>query len=131
MSRIFGAGGGGCRQSKRLLLKSGTIVDATIIDAPPSTKNEAKARDPEMRQGKKKQMRVAFWDEGARGHLIGVGSCTPFFHIAANVSDVSQMVHLLHGSESGGYGDQAYWSEGHRQGRGTGPRDPLSHQPSA
>ena len=38
---------------RRLLLKSGTIVDATIIEAPPSTKNEAKARDPEMKQGKK------------------------------------------------------------------------------
>src|ERR1700683_1129054 len=43
----------GLLESKRLLLKSGTIVDATIIDAPPSTKNEAKARDPEMRQGRK------------------------------------------------------------------------------
>ena len=43
----------GLLESKRLLLKSGTIVDATIIDAPPSTKNEAQARDPEMKQGKK------------------------------------------------------------------------------
>jgi transposase, IS5 family len=42
-------------EQKRLLLKSGTIVDATIIDAPPSTKNESKARDPEMRSGKKNE----------------------------------------------------------------------------
>ena len=42
-------------EQKRLLLRSGTIVDATIIDAPPSTKNEAKARDPEMRSGKKNE----------------------------------------------------------------------------
>jgi len=42
-------------EQKRLLLRSGTIVDATIIDAPPSTKNESKARDPEMRSGKKNE----------------------------------------------------------------------------
>ncbi len=45
----------GLLEQKRLLLKCGTIVDATIIDAPPSTKNEAKARDPEMQQGKKNE----------------------------------------------------------------------------
>ena len=43
----------GLLEQKRLLLKSGTIVDATIIEAPPSTKNQDQARDPEMRQTKK------------------------------------------------------------------------------
>ena len=52
-------------EEKRLLLKSGTIVDATIIDAPPSTKNEAKARDPEMRQTKKGKD----WHFGMKAHI--------------------------------------------------------------
>ena len=56
----------GLLEQKRLLLKCGTIVDATIIEAPPSTKNEAKARDPEMQQSKK-GTRLALRDEGARG----------------------------------------------------------------
>ena len=57
----------GLLEQKRLLLKTGTIVDATIIEAPPSTKNEAKARDPEMKQGKKGN-ELALRHEGARRH---------------------------------------------------------------
>ncbi len=53
-------------ESKKLLLKSGTIVDATIIDAPPSTKNEAKARDPEMKQAKKNVRKSHF---GMNAHV--------------------------------------------------------------
>ncbi len=52
-------------EQKRLLLKSGTIVDATIIEAPPSTKNEAKARDPEMKQTKKGKE----WHFGMKAHV--------------------------------------------------------------
>jgi hypothetical protein len=53
-------------EEKRLLLKSGTIVDATIINAPSSTKNETKARDPEMRQGKKNKRE---WVFGMKVHV--------------------------------------------------------------
>ena len=56
----------GLLEQKRLLLKSGTIVDATIIDAPPSTKNEAQARDPEMKQGKKNARE---WRFGMKAHV--------------------------------------------------------------
>src|ERR1700722_13908015 len=102
-------------ESKRLLLKSGTIVDATIIDAPPSTKNEAKARDPEMRQGKKNERE---WHFGMKAH-VGTdpqGLVHSLVTTAANESDISQMAQLLHGDEREVYGAQAYWSEAHRQG---------------
>lgn len=104
----------GLLESKRLLLKSGTIVDATIIDAPPSTKNEAKARDPEMRQGKKNERE---WHFGMKAH-VGTdtrGIVHTLVTTPANESDISQMARLLHGAERVVYGDQAYWSEGHRQ----------------
>jgi IS5 family transposase len=55
----------GLLEQKRLLLRSGTIVDATIIEAPPSTKNEAKARDPEMKQTKKGPN----WHFGMKAHV--------------------------------------------------------------
>src|ERR1700722_2532 len=100
-------------ESKRLLLKSGTIVDATIIDAPPSTKNEAQARDPEMRQGKKNERE---WHFGMKAH-VGTdpqGLVHSLVTTSANVSDVSQLPKLLHGAERELYGDQAYWSEMHR-----------------
>ena len=104
----------GLLESKRLLLKSGTIVDATIIDAPPSTKNQAKARDPEMKSGKKNTRE---WHFGMKAH-VGTdrrGIVHTLVTTAANASDIGQMVHLLHGAEREVYGDQAYWSEAHRQ----------------
>jgi transposase, IS5 family len=104
----------GLLESKRLLLKSGTIVDATIIDAPPSTKNESKARDPEMKQGKK-NMRE--WHFGMKAH-VGTdprGIVHTLVTTPANESDIAQMGKLLHGAERAIYGDQAYWSESHRQ----------------
>ncbi len=103
----------GLLEQKRLLLKSGTIVDATIIDAPPSTKNEAKARDPEMKQGKKNDRE---WHFGMKAH-VGTdlsGIVHTLVTTSANVSDFSQLPHLLHGDERELYGDQAYWSEMHR-----------------
>lgn len=100
-------------ESKRLLLKSGTIVDATIIDAPPSTKNEAKARDPEMKQGKKNSRE---WHFGMKAHvgtdLNGLVHTLVTTHAAA--SEFKQLQYLLHGQERQLYGDQAYWSEMHR-----------------
>jgi IS5 family transposase len=104
----------GLLESKRLLLKSGTIVDATIIDAPPSTKNEAKARDPEMKQGKKNGRE---WHFGMKAH-IGTdrrGIVHTLITTAPNASDIGQMAKLLHGGEREVFGDQAYWCEAHRQ----------------
>src|SRR6185437_10202746 len=95
-----------------------------------------KARDPEMRSGKKNERE---WHFGMKVH-IGTdprGIVHSLVTTAANVSDISQMAHLLHGQEREVYGDQAYWSEVHRQGarargvrywinrRATGPR-PLT-----
>lgn len=104
----------GLLEQKRLLLKSGTIVDATIIDAPPSTKNEAKARDPEMKQGKKNQRE---WRFGMKAH-VGTdpnGLVHTLVTTDAAQADISQLPRLLHGEEKVLFGDQAYWSEFHRQ----------------
>lgn len=103
----------GLLEQKRLLLKSGTIVDATIIDAPPSTKNEAKARDPEMKQGKKNARE---WRFGMKAHVgtDRAGLVHTLVTTHAGAADVSQLPQLLHGAERELYGDQAYWSEMHR-----------------
>jgi len=109
--RIFGLVRGLLEQ-KRLLLKSGTIVDATIIEAPPSTKNEAKSRDPEMRQTKKGKG----WHFGMKAH-VGTdlnGLVHTLVTTDAAQSEFKQLPKLLHGEERELYGDQAYWSEFHR-----------------
>lgn len=93
--------------ARRLLLKAGTIVDATIIAAPPSTKNEAKARDPEMHQTRKGKQ----WHFGMKVH-VGTDLRGTVHHLqvtAANVADITQLPDLLHGAERDLYGDQAYW----------------------
>jgi transposase, IS5 family len=117
-------------EQKRLLLKSGTIVDATIIDAPPSTKNEAKARDPEMKHGKKNERE---WHFGMKAH-VGTdrrGIVHTLVTTPANASDISQISHLLHGQEREVFGDQAYWCEAHRQGaRARGIRYRINRRPS-
>ena len=100
-------------EEKRLLLKSGTIVDATIIAAPPSTKNASGARDPEMHQTKKGKD----WYFGMKAH-VGTdrrGIVHSLTTTAANVHDSTQMAKLLHGREREVYGDQAYWNESHRK----------------
>jgi IS5 family transposase len=115
-------------EQKRLLLKSGTIVDATIIEAPPSTKNEQQARDPEMHQTKKGKD----WHFGMKAHvgtdrrgIVHSLSTTP-----ANVSDFSQLPKLLHGQERELYGDQAYWSVLHQQAaRERGVRYRVNRRP--
>ena len=90
-----------------LLLREGTIVDATIIAAPPSTKNRAKTRDPEMHQTKKGNE----WHFGMKAH-IGVDAVSGLVHTvigtAANVSDISQAAKLLHGEESSVHADAGY-----------------------
>ena len=88
-------------------LSQGTIVDATIIAAAPSTKNKAKARDPQMHQTKKGQQ----WYFGMKAH-IGVDECTGLVHTvkstAANVGDVTEVANLLHGKERHVFGDAGY-----------------------
>ena len=97
-------------QARGLKLGTGTIVDATIIGAPSSTKNADKARDPEMHQTKKGQQ----WYFGMKMH-IGVDSRTGLVHsavlTAANVHDKHPLPELLHGNEQRVYGDSAYASQ--------------------
>lgn len=88
-------------------LSRGTIVDATIIAAAPSTKNQAKARDPEMHQTRKGNQ----WYFGMKAH-VGVDVHTGLVHTvpstAANVADVAEVGKLLHGKETSVYGDAGY-----------------------
>lgn len=98
---------------KRLLLKAGTIVDATIIAAPSSTKNASKTRDPEMKQARKGNT----WHFGMKLH-IGTdrkGRVHSVLATHAAAGDITQMPNLLHGEERAIYGDQAYWKEGDRK----------------
>jgi IS5 family transposase len=100
-------------EERRLLLKSGTILDATIIAAPPSTKNAEQARDPEMHQTRKGKQ----WHFGMKAH-VGTDRRGIVHSLAttdAAAADITQMHKLLHGEESEVFGDQAYWSEAHRQ----------------
>ena len=90
-----------------LLMRAGTIVDATILAAPPSTKNRDKARDPEMHQTKKGNE----WHFGMKAH-IGVDAESGLVHTvtgtAANVGDVTQAHALVHGEEEVVYADAGY-----------------------
>jgi len=97
-------------QAQGLKVGTGTIVDATIIGAPSSTKNREKQRDPEMHQTKKGRQ----WYYGMKLH-IGVDSQTGLAHsavvTAANVHDKHPLPQLLHGQEQHVYGDCAYASQ--------------------
>ena len=94
-------------QAQGMKLSTGTIVDATIINAPSSTKNQDKQRDPEMHQSKKGKQ----WDFGMKAHS-GVDSKTKLIHsvvaTAANVHDSQVLSELLHGEERRVWGDAAY-----------------------
>lgn len=94
-------------QANGLRLSGGTIVDATIIAAPSSTKNAGKTRDPEMHQTKKGNQ----WHFGMKVH-IGADSKSGLVHSAsvtpANVHDSQELPRLLHGNETRLYGDSAY-----------------------
>jgi IS5 family transposase len=94
-----------------LKVAKGTIVDATIIDAPSSTKNKKGARDPDMHQTKKGNQ----WYFGMKAH-IGVDSRTKLIHsvaaTAANVHDSQLLGDLLHGEETRVWGDSAYAGQG-------------------
>ncbi len=95
-------------------LSGGTIVDATLIAAPPSVKNQEKSRDPEMHQTKKGNQ----WYFGMKLH-IGTDSQTGLVHsasvTAANVHDSHEVPNLLHGEETRFYGDGAYRGKQQRE----------------
>ena len=98
---------------KRLMLRAGTIVDATIIAAPSSTKNATGTRDPEMKQTRK----GSNWHFGMKLHIgtdrRGIVHSLVATHAAA--SDLGQLPHLLHGDERALFGDQAYWKQADRE----------------
>jgi IS5 family transposase len=94
-------------EERGLLMRQGTIVDATIIAAPSSTKNKQHSRDPEMHQTKKGNQ----WHFGMKAH-IGVDVASGLVHTvvgsAANEADVTQTAALLHGEEEDVFGDGGY-----------------------
>lgn len=93
--------------AKGLMLKQGTVVDATLIAAPSSTKNSTGERDPEMHQTKKGNQ----WHFGMKAH-IGVDADSGLVHTVigtvANVNDVTQGHRLLHGQEREVFADAGY-----------------------
>lgn len=94
-------------RSKGLMLRAGTVVDATLIASPSSTKNAEGARDPEMKQSKKGNQ----WYFGMKAH-IGVDADSGLVHTvrgtAGSVNDVLEANALLHGEETEGFGDAGY-----------------------
>ena len=94
-------------ETRGLRLREGTIVDASIIEAPSSTKNRARERDPEMHQTKKGNK----WSFGMKVH-IGADEETGVVHsvamTSANVRDVTETHRLLHGGETRVWGDAGY-----------------------
>jgi len=99
-------------QAQGVRITTGTIVDATILHAPSSTKNREQQRDPEMHQTKKGNQ----WYFGMKAH-VGVDSKTKIIHTAvataANVADSTVLPDLLHGEETRVWGDQAYKGQSH------------------
>lgn len=110
--------------AKGLLLKQGTVVDATLIAAPSSTKNSTGTRDPEMHQTKKGNQ----WHHGMKAH-IGTDADQGLVHsvatTAANAHDITQAHALLHGEETDVFADSGY--------RGVQKREEIqarAHQPN-
>jgi IS5 family transposase len=98
---------GAMLEEKKLLMREGTIVDATIIAAPSSTKNQSKERDPQMHQTKKGNQ----WYFGMKAH-VGADADSGLVHTligtAANVADIQCAAALLHGEEKVSYVDAGY-----------------------
>ena len=97
-------------EQKGYIMKEGTIVDATIIKAPSSTKNQEKKRDPEMRSTKKGNN----YHFGMKAH-IGVDTKNGIIHTlqttSANISDRDEFYNLLHGEEKAILGDKGYYNQ--------------------
>lgn len=111
-----------------LLMRAGTIVDATIIAAPSSTKNASGERDPQMHQTKKGNQ----WHFGLKAH-IGVDAESGIVHAlvstAANAHDVTQAGALLHGQESDAFGDAGYCGVDKRE-EAQGPHWHIAMRPA-
>lgn len=101
-------------EQKGLMMRNGTIVDATLIAGPASTKNKAKARDPEMGSTKKGNN----WFFGIKAH-VGVDSRSGLAHsvevTTASVHDHEVMDKLKHGKEQALFGDKGYYDEGQKR----------------
>jgi IS5 family transposase len=114
-------------QAKGLTMKRGTVVDATLIAAPSSTKNAEGERDPEMHQTKKGNQ----WYFGMKAH-IGVDAHSGLVHsvvgTAANVNDVTQAGALLHGQEEVAFGDAGYQGV-HKRAEAAGPTWHVAMRP--
>jgi transposase, IS5 family len=114
-------------QAKGLTMKKGTVVDATLIAAPSSTKNAEGERDPEMKQAKKGNQ----WYFGMKAH-IGVDAYSGLVHsvvgTAANVNDVTQAGALLHGQEAEAFGDAGYQGV-HKRIEAQGPKLHVAMRP--
>jgi IS5 family transposase len=106
-------------QAKGLMMRTGTVVDATLIAAPSSTKNAAGERDPEMKQTKKGNQ----WYYGMKAH-IGVDAASGLVHTvvctSANVNDLNVAGQLLHGDEESAFGDAGYQGV-HKRPEAEGP----------
>ena len=117
-------------RERGLLLKTGSVVDATLIAAPSSTKNNTRTRDPEMHQTKKGNT----WHFGMKAH-IAVDADSGLVHTvigtAANVADVSQAHGLLHGEETDVFADAGYQGAAKRPEASTDVHWHVAMKPSA
>jgi transposase, IS5 family len=112
---------------KGLMLKAGTVVDATLISAPSSTKNSTGTRDPEMHQAKKGNQ----WHFGMKAH-IGADAESGLVHTvrgtAANVNDVVEANSLLHGEETEVFADAGYQGASKRDDAKPAANWSIGHQ---
>jgi transposase, IS5 family len=114
-------------QAKGLMMRTGTVVDATLIAAPSSTKNAEGERDPEMKQTKKGNQ----WYYGMKAH-IGVDAASGLVHTvvctSANVNDLNVAGQLLHGEEESAFGDAGYQGV-HKRPEAEGPTWHVAMRP--
>jgi IS5 family transposase len=114
-------------QAKGLMMRTGTVVDATLIAAPSSTKNAEGERDPEMKQTKKGNQ----WYYGMKAH-IGVDAESGLVHTvvctSANVNDLNVAGQLLHGEEDSAFGDAGYQGV-HKRPEAEGPNWHVAMRP--
>jgi IS5 family transposase len=115
--------------AKGLMLRAGTVVDATLIAAPGSTKNASGERDPQMKQSQKGNQ----WYFGMNAH-IGVDADSGLVHTvrgtAGSVHDVVEANALLHGEETEAWGDAGYQGAGKRPDARDGVRWNIAMRPS-
>jgi IS5 family transposase len=114
-------------QAKGLMLRTGTVVDATLISAPSSTKNAEGKRDPEMHQARKGNQ----WYFGMKAH-IGEDASSGLVHTVvgtgANISDINVAGALLHGEEHAAFGDAGYQGV-HKRAEAVGPTWHVAMRP--